>query len=118
MTLPPTASDAYKLSHKGFLPATLEYQYSNETARSAKHLPVLKDTYDNKAIVFGVQRFLKRMTTYWSVGFFSRPKAEVIGAFKRRCDTFLGKDSVSMDHFAALHDLGYLPLSFKSLPEG
>ncbi len=116
--IPPTATDAYKLSHKGFLPDDLEFQYSNETARSAKHLPVLKDLYDNKAIVFGVQRFLKKMTIYWNVGFFSRPKAEVIATFKRRCDTFLGKDSVSMAHFEELHDLGYLPLSFKALPEG
>lgn len=115
---PLNAADAYKLSHKGMLPNGLEYQYSNETARSAKHLPVLKDAYDNKAIVFGVQRFLKRMTTYWNVGFFSRPKEEVLRVFKRRCDTFLGKDAVSMDHFAELHDLGYLPLSFKTLPEG
>ncbi len=116
--LPPALADAYKLSHKGFLPNDLEYQYSNITARGAAHLPVIKKTYDNKAIVFGTQRFVKRMSHLWKVEFFDRPKSEVIARFKRRTDTFLGPDSVSMEHFEELHDLGYLPLSIKSLPEG
>lgn len=111
-------ADAYKLSHKGFLPKDLEYQYSNITARGAAHLPVIKDAYDNKAIVFGIQRFLKRMNHLWKVEYFDRPKAEAIARFKRRTDTFLGPNSVSMEHFEELHDLGYLPLSIKALPEG
>ena len=30
----------------------------------------------------------------------------------------LGKDSIDVDHISALHDLGYLPLVVKGLPEG
>ncbi len=119
MTINPLAAvDAYKLSHKGFLPEGLTYQYSNETARSAKHLPVLTGAYDNKVVVFGVQRFLYELNALWSTQFFSQPKDKVIARFKRRCDTFLGPGAVSMAHFEELHDLGYLPLRIKALPEG
>ena len=33
-------------------------------------------------------------------------------------DNSLGKDSIPVEHIAALHDLGYLPLLIKALPEG
>ncbi len=115
---PPAQADAYKLSHKGFLPNDLEYQYSNLTARSAKHLNIIKEMYDDKVVFFGLQRALKKITNDWNTSFFSRPKAEVIARFKRRIDTYLGAGSVSMAHFEELHDLGYLPISVKALPEG
>jgi nicotinamide phosphoribosyltransferase len=112
-------SDAYKLSHKGFMNDKTEYIYSNMTPRSFKYLPVLKEFFDNKAIFFGMQYFIKNyLIDEWNHNFFGRPKKEVIAKFKRRTDTFLGKDSVSMEHFEILHDLGYLPISIKALPEG
>ena len=33
-------------------------------------------------------------------------------------DNYLGKDSIPYQHIADLHDLGYLPLEIKALPEG
>jgi nicotinamide phosphoribosyltransferase len=42
----------------------------------------------------------------------------VLEDYKRRMDNALGKDSVNIDHLAALYDLGYLPLKIKALPEG
>ena len=112
-------ADAYKLSHHGFLDEKTEHIYSNLTARAAKYLPVPKDTYDNKVVLFGLQYFIKNyLIEEWNRTFFQRPKAEVISKFKRRCDTFLGPDALSMAHFEELHDLGYLPISIKALPEG
>ncbi len=114
-----TGTDAYKLSHHGMEIAKTEFIYSNMTARSAKYLPVPRETFDNKAVFFGLQYFLKDyLIQEWNTNFFGRPKEEVIKVFKRRCDTFLGKDAVSMAHFEDLHDLGYLPISIKALPEG
>ncbi len=116
---PLTDTDSYKLSHRGFLDPKTEYIYSNFTARSAKHLSVPKDTYDNKMVVFGVQYFIKDyLIREWNETFFQRPKAEVISRFKRRCDTFLGPGALDMAHFEELHDLGYLPISIKIIPEG
>ncbi len=114
-----TGTDSYKLSHKSLMDPKTEFIYSNLTARSAKYLPVDKKTFDNKAVFFGLQHFIKDyLIREWNRDFFGQPKEKVIGAFKRRCDTFLGKDALSMDHFAELHDLGYLPLKIKALPEG
>jgi len=96
-----------------------EYIYANMTPRSFKYLPVLKEFFDEKAIFFGMQYFIKNyLMDEWNQNFFSRSKKEVIAKFKRRTDTYLGKDSVHMEHFEMLHDLGYLPISIKALPEG
>ncbi len=112
-------TDSYKLSHRGFLDPRTEYIYSNITARACKYLPVPKDTYDEKAVVFGLQYFIKDyLIREWNEAFFGQPRDKVIARFKRRCDTFLGPGALSMSHFEALHDLGYLPISIKALPEG
>lgn len=117
--MPISLSDAYKLSHHGFMDPKTEYIYGNMTPRSAKYLPVPKETFDNKAVFFGLQHFLKDcLIREWNERFFSQPMERVIGRFKRRCDTFLGPESVSMDRFMKLHALGYLPISIKALPEG
>lgn len=114
-----TATDSYKLSHKKFMDALTEYIYSNFTPRSSKYLPVVREFYDNKAVFFGLQHFIKDyLIREWNESFFSRSREKVIKAFKRRCDTFLGPDALTMAHFEELHDLGYLPISIKALPEG
>ena len=45
-------------------------------------------------------------------------KDKVVQAYKRRMDNALGPDAIGMDHIEALHDLGYLPIRIKALPEG
>jgi nicotinamide phosphoribosyltransferase len=47
-----------------------------------------------------------------------KPKSEVITKYKRRMDTSLGPNAVSVAHLEDLHDLGYLPIEIKSLAEG
>jgi len=117
MTLSNT--DSYKLSHKGFMDEGTEIIYANLTARSSKYLPVIKDRFDNKAVFFNLQKFAKEyLIGEWNSKFFSQPKDKVIGKFKRLVDAYLGADAVPMDHFEALHDLGYLPIEIKALPEG
>lgn len=111
--------DSYKLSHKGFMVEGTTKIYSNLTARSSKHLNVIKDRYDDKVVNFGLQYFIKNyLMEEWQDKFFSQPKEKVISKFKRLIDAYLGTDSVPMDHFEALHDLGYLPIEIKALPEG
>lgn len=116
---PINCADAYKLSHRGFMDPKTEIIYSNLTPRTSKYLPVLEQFYDNKAVFFGLQYFIKDfLIREWNERFFNLPKEVVISEFKRRTDTYLGKDNVSMKHFEDLHDLGYLPISIKALPEG
>lgn len=112
-------TDSYKLSHKGFMELLTTLIYSNFTARSSRHLPVLKDNYDDKVVFFGLQYFiLDYLINEWNRDFFSQPKEQVIGEFKRLIDAYLGAGAVPMEHFEALHDLGYLPIEIKALPEG
>jgi nicotinamide phosphoribosyltransferase len=114
-----TRTDSYKLSHKGFMHPKTEYIYSNFTPRTHKHFPVPAPFFDGKAVFFSLQFFIKDyLINEWNREFFNKPKQEVIEKFKRRTDSYLGKGAVCMDHFEKLHDLGFLPISIKALPEG
>jgi nicotinamide phosphoribosyltransferase len=95
-----------------------EIIYSNLTARSHKHFKAPK-SYDGKVVFFGLQYFIKEyLIEEWNAKFFSQPKEKVIGKFKRLIDAYLGEGAVPMTHFEELHDLGYLPIRIKALPEG
>jgi nicotinamide phosphoribosyltransferase len=110
--------DSYKLDHISQYPAGTQYVYSNLTARSAAHANMGK-LFDNKVVFVGLSGFIQEfLIEAWNEHFFARPKAEVVAEYKRRCDNFLGPDAVRTDHIAALHDLGYLPIMIKALPEG
>jgi nicotinamide phosphoribosyltransferase len=112
-------ADSYKLSHKGFMNEGTELIYSNMTPRSSKHFPVPDWHFDGKMVFFGLQHFIKDfLINEFNDTFFNLPKDEAIADFKRLTDAYLGPDSVPMDHFELLHDLGYLPIAIKALPEG
>lgn len=115
---PHLALDGYKTGHKFQYPEGTEYVYSNLTARSASHAKMTK-FFDDKVVFVGLQAFAKEfLIEAWNEGFFNRPKATVVAEYKRRMDTYLGPNSVDVTHIAALHDLGYLPLMIKAVPEG
>lgn len=115
---PLTAIDFYKADHRRQYPDGTEYVYSNFTPRSGKLAPVL-ETYDNKVVFFGLQGFIKHfLIETWNDAFFSQPKEEIVKAYKARMDGALGVDAVTVHHIEALHDLGYLPIRIKALPEG
>ncbi|UUZ75450.1 nicotinate phosphoribosyltransferase [Polaromonas sp. P1(28)-13] len=112
------SKDFYKAGHPSQYPPKTEYVYSNFTARSDTHAKV-SVLFDHKAVWFGLQGFVKWfLIDTWNSQFFNKPKAEVIAKYKRRMDTALGADSVPVSHLAALHDLGFLPILIKALPEG
>jgi nicotinamide phosphoribosyltransferase len=50
--------------------------------------------------------------------FFKRPKAEVVAEYVRVIKNTLGDQKPHTKHIEDLHDLGFLPLSIKALPEG
>ena len=115
---PLTAIDFYKADHRRQYPDGTEYVYSNFTPRSSRLAPVI-DGYDDKIVFFGLQGFIKNfLMETWNEAFFARPKKEVVEDYKARMDTALGKDTIPTDHIEALHDLGYLPIKIKALPEG
>ena len=115
---PLMAIDFYKADHRRQYPEGTEYVYSNFTPRSSRLANVL-DGFDERVVVIGIQAYIKRvLIEQWNNEFFSKPKAEVIAKYKRRMDTSLGEGAVPVEHMEELHDLGYLPIKVKSLPEG
>ena len=115
---PLTAIDFYKADHRRQYPDGTEYVYSNLTPRSSKLAPVIQG-YDDRVVFFGLQGFIKHfLIETWNEDFFKKPKNEVVAEYKRRMDTSLGKDAIPTDHIEDLHDLGYLPIKIKALPEG
>jgi nicotinamide phosphoribosyltransferase len=110
--------DFYKADHRRQYPKGTTLVYSNFTARSDK-LAQKSSFYDGKVVLFGLQYVVSSfLVDCWNDEFFRKPKHEVIATYKRRMDNALGKDSIPVDHIEALHDLGYLPICIKSLPEG
>ncbi len=118
-TNPLTAIDFYKTDHRRQYPSGTTEVYSNFTARSSKLGNVIRESFDNKIVFFGLQYFIQDfLINAWNREFFQQPKARVVARYKRRMDTALGADAIDIAHIEALHDLGYLPLKIKALDEG
>ncbi len=72
-----------------------------------------------EVVFFGLQYFIKKyILSDFKKNFFDRPKKEVCQEYARRVNNYLGPNEVGIEHIAALHDLGYVPMVFKALPEG
>jgi len=114
---PILAKDFYKVGHKFQYPEGTSMVYSNFTSRSDR---LSNNRYNNsKVVFFGLQGFIKWfLIDTFNEEFFNQPKEKVVKAYKRRVDNALGPDCVAVDHIEALHELGYLPLEIKALPEG
>lgn len=106
-------SDFYKFNHIDQYPEGTEYIYSPFTPRSNKYMPKTKG-----AVVFGIQAFVQRyLIDNFNDTFFNVPKEEAISSYKRMTKYALGKES-DATHLEELHDLGYLPIRLRALPEG
>lgn len=110
-------TDSYKVSHIAFEIAGVKEIYSNFTARFGKYMQqMVGPAWDNQYVVFGVQYAMLEMMHLFGTGFFNRPKEEVMQEMKDMFIPYIGWNKY--DHFEALHDLGYLPVKVKALPEG
>lgn len=112
---PMTNTDGYKLTHEGFMRKGTKKLLTNMTARSFKYakVPMVHSVF------FGLQAVIKKiLVKELNENFFGKPKEQVIARMARRFNSYAGKDVVSTEHMAALHDLGYLPVDIWSLPEG
>ncbi|MDG1333827.1 MAG: nicotinate phosphoribosyltransferase [Crocinitomicaceae bacterium] len=106
-------TDGYKTGHHQQYPNGTEEVYSNWTPRSNKYAPKGCD----KVLSFGQQFVIKWLHEYFESNFFSKPKNEVCQEIKVELSMYLGTD-YDVAHFERLHDLQYLPIKVKSLPEG
>jgi nicotinamide phosphoribosyltransferase len=106
-------TDGYKVGHHLQYPKGTTLVYSNFTPRSNKYAP----KGCNEVVVFGTQMVMQQIHNAFQNDFFSKHKAEVCGTIKQELSMYLDTD-YNVSHFEALHDLGYLPIIVKALPEG
>lgn len=105
-------SDGYKIGHGKMLAPGTDYLYGTWIPRSTKHAPkgITK-------IVSAGQSFTWRwIHDEFQENFFNQPK-EVATRFAEDMSKYLGLPFEGKQ-FEDLHDLGYLPIKVKSLPEG
>jgi nicotinamide phosphoribosyltransferase len=106
-------TDGYKTGHHQQYPEGTQFVYSNFTPRSNRYAPEGCD----KVVSFGQQMVMKQIHDAFQKDFFERPKEQVINEIKEELSMYLNTD-YDVSHFEALHDLGYLPIEVKALPEG
>ncbi|MEO6497900.1 MAG: nicotinate phosphoribosyltransferase [Chitinophagaceae bacterium] len=106
-------TDGYKVDHRRQYPEGTTLVYSNWTPRKSR-IPAI-----DEVVFFGLQYFIKKyIIREFDEQFFKKPKDEVIKKYARRINNYLGENLVGTKHIEDLHDLGYIPMVFKALPEG
>ncbi len=106
-------TDGYKVDHRRQYPDGTTLVYSNWTPRKSRIEGV-----DN-VVFFGLQYFIKKyIIEDFQTHFFNQPKEKVVKQYARRINNYLGENLVGTKHIEDLHDLGYIPMVFKALPEG
>ena len=106
-------TDGYKLDHRRQYPDGTTLVYSNWTPRKSRIASI------DSVVFFGLQYFLKEyVIDRFQRDFFDQPKERLLKEYAARVNAYLGDNQVGTQHIAALHDLGYIPMVFKALPEG
>jgi nicotinamide phosphoribosyltransferase len=109
----PILCDFYKIAHRAMYPEGTEVVYSTWTPRATRMKGV------DHVVWFGGQAFYQEyLIDMFNEHFFKKDKGVMIGEYKRIITCTLGDPNPETKHLEDLHDLGYLPLSIKALPEG
>lgn len=109
-------TDAYKLDHRRQyeLAGKVTQVYSNFTNRKSR-IPGY-----NHVVQFGLQAYLHKLSDSFEP-FFADTRSNVERLYGERVAKVLGPDAsraIGTRHIGALHELGYLPMEFRALPEG
>lgn len=111
-------ADFYKPSHISMYDKRSEIVQDNMTPRNAKHFIHFADN-DQRVMMAGLQGFIKWfLIDMFNENFFKMKKEDALAQYKEICDLSIGPNMVETWGFEKLHDLGYLPLEIRSIPEG
>lgn len=105
-------SDGYKPGHKPMLAPNTVRLYGTWIPRSVKHAP----KGIAKIVSIGQRLTARWLNDEFEENFFSQPK-NVATKFGQDIAKYIMLP-YDASHFEALHDLGYLPIRIKALPEG
>lgn len=105
-------TDGYKVGHKRMLAPNTTRLYGTWIPRSLKHAP----KGITKVVSMGQQLTARWLHDEFQENFFKLPFEQAM-SFIKDMKLYLGQEYDGR-HFEALHQLGYLPIKIKSLPEG
>lgn len=105
--------DFYKTTHAQQFPEGTTKLVSYFTPRMSRLNGV------DSVVVFGIQAFCKNyLIDYFNENFFNQPADKVKAEYQHVLDNTLGSAAYDINKIMALHDLGYLPVEIRALPEG
>lgn len=106
-------SDTYKHTHPRMYPKNLNKLVSYLTVRKN-----MSEAFD-KMVFAGLQPFMMEyLVKGFNEQFFNLPLTYVEKTYKEYMGVQIGVENTEWDSIAALHELGYLPLEIRALPEG
>lgn len=103
--------DAYKFDHRRQYPDGTTEILSNFTPRTSRIEGI------DSVVFFGLQAFLVDFMEAFEE-FFARDVDDVCAEYEQNLLEVIGPNDIGTDHIRALHNLGYVPLEFKAVPEG
>lgn len=110
---PMLGSDTYKQTHPRMYPEGCTKLVSYWVPRKS-----MLNNVQNM-VFFGLQGFINEvLIEQFNEGFFNRPKDEVMAEYKKYMNIQIGEGNYDPEYVASLHDLGYLPLRMRAIPEG
>lgn len=105
--------DGYKLDHRRQYPLNTQNVYSNWTARASR-IPGV-----DRVALFSLQYVLQAyFVDLAQKTFFDVPRGHILTKYQKRLNGYFGPNSIGTEHIANLHELGYVPLDFRAVPEG
>ena len=114
-----TVTDGYKVNHAPMYADGTQKVYSNLTARTDRIFRRnCTSFYGGKLVWVGGQGAVQEIQELWDDSFFNIQRDVAVGRFKQRIAGYLGCEILATKLLAELWDHSYLPLEFKSLPEG
>ena len=114
----PFAADLYKPGHKPMYNQNTKLIFSNLTPRNDKNFAHYADKNARGVIVLGLRRMvMDSMVGMWKK-FFKMKREAAVKKFARMSKNALGAAAPSAECWGELHDLGYLPVEIRALPEG
>lgn len=114
----PFAADWYKPGHKPMYNQNTKLIFSNLTPRNDKNFAHYADKNARGVIVLGLRRMvMDSMVGMWKK-FFKMKREAAVKKFARMSKNALGSAAPSAECWGELHDLGYLPVEIRALPEG
>jgi nicotinamide phosphoribosyltransferase len=111
-------TDGYKLSHREQYPEGVNWVYETWTPRLSRIDGI------NHVCFFGLQGAMGEITQMFDEHFFKKKEEDVVRDYVNtqfRVFRYTNADFASSDnsaHIRKLHQLGYLPVKIKALPEG